>query len=494
MKRKFFSLLALCGLLLFGCTNNPDNNYENEGDGDLVFDENGSIVYDNVQLKMYSVTTGNDAASQDAIISEFNTLYDGLINVKVEHISRYDLEQLLQSTMEFDREAAPDLLFNHGARTNEYVEREWIQPMDYSFEKAGVPIDKDDYVESLLNSTTINGKVYGIPQDVHSTMIVVRKDILEKNNLSIPTTYQELVNVCETAIELAKAGNLYIRGENSDGFAATEWRKATSVTQYEPFPIAFGDMWVHEFLGYTAAVQNGATFVDEEGYPGWNSKETIQGLQILRDFSYPSETSVNKYALSKDYGADYDVGNQPFVRGNAIFKLLGPWEYPDNLTEFDSLLRNDGGSSNITTISLSNLFALDSTKEYASKIKGEGHAIMLSSTVDSLTKKCAAAVFADYMAYNSGIEWAKRGHLPAVKSVENSSTYKSAPEYEAYIKNWGSCDDYVVYTPTQYYSNVDAYFKNALQKSMSGKFLDTLVKDILNEEYEDCVDYIDLYA
>ena len=85
-------------------------------------------------------------------------------------------------------------------------------------------------------------------------------------------------------------------------------------------------------------------------------------------------------------------------------------------------------------------------------------------------------------------------YLPAVKSVENSSTYKSAPEYEAYIKNWGSCDDYVVYTPTQYYSNVDAYFKNALQKSMSGKFLDTLVKDILNEEYEDCVDYIDLYA
>ena len=40
---------------------------------------------------------------------------------------------------------------------------------------------------------------------------------------------------------------------------------------------------------------------------------------------------------------------------------------------------------------------------------------------------------------------------------------------------------------------VDSYFKNALQKSMSGTFIAQAIKDILNEEAEDCIDYIELY-
>ena len=157
--------------------------------------------------------------------------------------------------------------------------------------------------------------------------MMVRTDILEKNNLEIPTNYQELVEVCESAISKAKNGELYIRGENSSGYSATEWRKASSVDPYYPFPIAFGDMWVHEFLGHTAAVQNGGKLVNEEGKPGWNSAETETGLQILRDFVIPSATSLNKNALTKEYGADYDVGKQPFAAGDCIFKLLGPWDY-----------------------------------------------------------------------------------------------------------------------------------------------------------------------
>lgn len=154
----------------------------------------------------------------------------------------------------------------------------------------------------------------------------------------------------------------------------------------------------------------------------------------------------------------------------------------------------DGGSSNIQTMSMSNLFAKDSSKEYASKVKGEGHAFMLMSTVTSRTKQCAAMVFADWMVNNSSVEWAKRGHLPSLKSVENSSEYRSDPAYDAYIKNWGSCDDYIVIQPTQHYSYVDMYFKHCVQKAMSTQFKNSSVKSIMNEEYEDCVDYIDLYA
>ena len=148
------------------------------------------------------------------------------------------------------------------------------------------------------------------------------RDILEKNNLPIPTNYEELCSVADKAAELARNNNLWIRGENSEGYSATEWRKASTAEAYTAFPISYGDMWVHEFVDYTAAVQNGGSIVDEKGMPAWNSNETANGLQVLRDWIFPSEQSTNKTALSKDYGSSYDVGDAPFNSGKCIFKFL----------------------------------------------------------------------------------------------------------------------------------------------------------------------------
>lgn len=499
MKRKYLLILSAL-VLLGGCTKdkasstvlNPSSDVTDNGD--LQFDPNGDIVYSGVNLKMWSVTTGEDANTQDQIIDTFNSIYDGMIHVDVTHTSRYDLEALIRTTMEFDRASAPDIFFSHGSRAAEYVANGWLQPIEPYMNKAGLTIDRADFTESLLDSTTVNGSVYGLPQDVHSAMIVVRTDILEKNGLEMPTNYTELVEVCEQAIAKAKSGDLFIRGANSSGIDAATWRKAKTTEDYYPFPIAYGDMWVHEFAGYTAALQNGADLVAADGKPAWNSPEAASGIQVLRDWCMPSASSVNKKPLSKVYGSDYDVGNGPFRSGEAIFKLLGPWEYQSNLTEFDRDLKNDGGSANIDTVSMGKMFARDPASADAAKIKGEGHALMLMSTVESMTKRCAAMVFSDWMVNNAGIEWAKRGHLPALRSVQNSSDYKDDPAYGQYISNWGNCEDYVVVPPTPYYTYVDSYFKNVVQKAMASSFSNKEITALLKSEYDDCVDYIELYA
>lgn len=499
MMKKFFALIlvvliAILAFLCVGCTPKPDTDDPLEGDGDIVRDENGNIVYDNVKLTMWSVTTGDDANTQDEIIARFNEMYSGMINVTVNHITRYDLETLLTNTMQFDQENAPDMLFNHGSRTTEYVDNGWLQQVDFFFEKSGAVYDKADYVDSLLESVTVDGTSYGVPIDCHSAIMCVRKDILDKNNLPIPTNYAELVDVCDRAAKLAAENNLWIRGENSLGYGATEWRLASTAEPYTAFPISFGDMWVHEFVDYTASVQNGGSIVGSDGMPAWNTQETANGLQVLKDWIFPSETSSNKYAMSKDYGSSYDVGDTPFNSGNCIFKLQGPWAWQRELSTFDALFAKDGGSSNIVTRSLSGMFAKDSSKEYASKIKGEGHAITLLKTTKSYTKACAATLFMEYMANNGGIEWAKRGHLPAVRSVSNSNEYTSDPAYEAYIKYWGTANDYVVVPPTKFYSYVDSYFKQSAQKAISAAHKDETIKSILDKDYRDCVDYINLYS
>ena len=110
--------------------------------GDLKFNENNEIIYENIELNMWSVTTGDDAQTQDEIIAQFNDMYDGMIKINTTHISRYDLESLLTTTMEFDKENAPDLFFSHGSRAAEYVSKGWLLPIESYVEKAGLFIDK----------------------------------------------------------------------------------------------------------------------------------------------------------------------------------------------------------------------------------------------------------------------------------------------------------------------------------------------------------------
>jgi hypothetical protein len=218
MKKLLALLLALCMMIVPLVSCGDDNGGDGpvlEGDGDIVRDADGNIVYENVKLTMWSVTTGDDAATQDAIVAQFNQMYKGMIEVEVVHYSRYDLETLLGNTMQFDQENAPDLLFNHGSRATEYNDRGWLQEVDFFFEKSGALYDKADFVPSLLESVTIDGTAYGMPIDCHSAVLCIRVDILEKNGLKIPTTYAELVEVCDQAAELAANNNLWIRGENS---------------------------------------------------------------------------------------------------------------------------------------------------------------------------------------------------------------------------------------------------------------------------------------
>ena len=501
MKRKSLAILAtsFVGILALTSCGDETNSSNASGsdvtsldDGDIQRDDDGNIIYNNVNLKMWAVTTGDDANTQDSIIAGFNDAYNGMIKVSTEHISRYDMETRLSSTMSFDRENAPDLLFTHGARAATYNSNGWLQPIEPYATKADVLIDKDDYVASLLDAVTLSGRIYGLPQDVHSGMIEVRTDILEKNGLFIPKNYSELVTISEQAISLAKEGNLWIRGVNSDGIGTTTWRKASSLSQYYPFPISYGDMWVHEFFGYTAALQNGGKIIDENGYPAWDSNEVAAGLQVLRDWVNPTSGATNTHALSQNYGSGYDVGYTPFLRGDAIFKLNGPWEWAKDVNEFENEFKSDGGASNIETMNLSSILAKDSSKDYARYVKGEGHAFMLLSTVKSMTKASAAMVFADYMVNNAGITWAQRGHLPSLKSIENSSEYKDNEIYTNLISKWGTADDYQVIQPTPYYDYIDSYFKSAVSLALDANSMNKPIKQILDEKYQDCVDYIEL--
>lgn len=60
----------------------------------------------------------------------------------------------------------------------------------------------------------IDGKVYWYPYDYNLAMIYYRKDLYEKNNLSIPDTWSAFVDNCKATIEGRRKGCLFPIGSN----------------------------------------------------------------------------------------------------------------------------------------------------------------------------------------------------------------------------------------------------------------------------------------
>lgn len=58
-----------------------------------------------------------------------------------------------------------------------------------------------NYDPAVLEGSTFDGKIYGIPVDMGLIMVFYNKDIFAENNLSIPKTYDEFLQICQTLID-----------------------------------------------------------------------------------------------------------------------------------------------------------------------------------------------------------------------------------------------------------------------------------------------------
>lgn len=59
-------------------------------------------------------------------------------------------------------------------------------------------IDNNNYVKTVLDNATFNGKVYGVPLGLSVTMVWYNKDIFNKYGLKPPATWEELLTVVDT--------------------------------------------------------------------------------------------------------------------------------------------------------------------------------------------------------------------------------------------------------------------------------------------------------
>ncbi len=158
--------------------------------------------------------------------------------------------------------------------------------------------DYDDYgfADGSLAGVTYNGQLYGLPRNTDVLGFYYNKDMFAQYNLEVPTTWDELLTVCQT---LKDKGVSAIAMDGQDGWPLTHFTNCMAGT-------ILGADTYNVMLN---SVKNG-----DYSHAAWNTVMTAAAENASILFQPGFETT--------DYGTAMNL----FVNGQAAMFFMGSWE------------------------------------------------------------------------------------------------------------------------------------------------------------------------
>lgn len=421
--KKIKSVIALtlaaltCGTVAFAAGCNGDSS-STEPTGELQFDEQGNVIFENVNIKLATVVSGTDKAVFDQLVARFNNAYKGKIRIESDSTSQGIYETQVADRISHNSNA-PDLLMSHGKYHKNFADNGLIRPFNNVMELSGIEIDLSKYSEGLMkynNLGATDGSIYSIAADAQSTIVVYNKKQLEAIGYEkAPSNRVELLDAC-----------------------------AKYKAQYNKTPIAWADNDnstgnFQEYTFGTAILQNGGSIANAEGKCDWHTNTTNRAA-IQNAINAYRELYDNGYAV-RNYAKNNCISD--FVKGNCLFYFLAPWElsgliinYADQnkITEQQAIADYVGGAS------LGGWFAMgeNANQEYANYIYGDSHCFAMSKTVRNITKQAAILEFINWFTTSGTVaaKWAEAGHITSCKLAADSVEYKANAYASNYFANF----------------------------------------------------------
>lgn len=180
----------------------------------------------------------------------------------------------------------------------------WGYESLFKFVNAGLVVDmtkdvaaqKNIYIPALLKGATLNGKIYGLPLESGVGGVWYNKAIFAKYNLSVPKTWDEFLNVCET---LKKNGVSPLTGSMRDSW--------TGLQLY---------MYLVDRMGGESAFDNAA---NRRG--SFSDEAFVKANQVILDMV--KKGYFNENAL----GVNWGEGQQLMASGQTAMYVMGSWLY-----------------------------------------------------------------------------------------------------------------------------------------------------------------------
>lgn len=451
MKNKFFKTLlaiALCAVMILplaACTQN--NGGGNGGStGELQFDENGKVIFNNVSIRLETVVNGEDKDAFNALVETFNLEYNNRIRVNYVNTGATVYESTVAQEINYNNNA-PDLIMSHQKSHKNFQVNQLIQPLDDIISKSGIQINMSNYADGLAQYSKLGtSNLYSVPIDAQTMVVVYNKKVLADLGKTVPTNRQELLDVC--AAYKTQTGN-----------PAIAW--------------ATGGDYFGNYVYLTACLQNGAKLYDENTLKvDWYSNQ--ENRAALQDASESIRTLIND-GYAQINKSDSDNLNS-FMNGNSLFYFLCPWTLTSLVKSYSEQKKIDEAtlfSDYIGGACVSGWFAMkdNAQKDY---LFGDSHFFAMSKTCTDVNKQAAILEFINWFTTNAdaGQEWAKAGHVSASKVITAANEYKNA----AYVTNfmnafYPNIDNFVSVGVTTYYEPVINNLKGLFADTVNDKTL-----------------------
>lgn len=164
----------------------------------------------------------------------------------------------------------PDISSTVASQLVEMIDADAVMPVDNLIDSIG----RDRFLPNALREMTASdGSCYGVPLYMNTEAMWYRKDLLEKYNLDVPTTWEEMYQAAKTITE----------GENGEAYGAA-------------MPMGTNDMlatrWLHLYVRSA-----GETLITEDGKANMTSPTAIDGInywvKVFKDCSPADAMNYN---------------------------------------------------------------------------------------------------------------------------------------------------------------------------------------------------------
>ena len=471
MKRRKMGLafllpVALLAVPLTGCKGGRGGDEEEQDiyekpafEGELEYDDDGKIIFDNVEVTMWSIIGDPDLTVHKKLIEKFNDEYAGQINIKLVSQAHADYYPALETTYKNDFESFPDLCFMHNEKTATYANKNYLFPLaDDTLKDLGFRLDFSNVYENIDRVTKFNGVRFAVPVDAHGFITNFRTDIILKNGLgfdgntrAIPASRAEYQALLKNLKDKAAAGQLLIRNITKGQDHA--WKTAPLDWQPSCYQSTDPD-------GLSALYANGGSMTSADG-------KTITFHQNQGFKTYITDQVEN---WQKGYFTN-GTNTEYFPAGNVAMFNEGPWwasmSYEPMYNNAD--LTSVNASLHVTEDDVANYsrpytpmhpngwWSLDESSATAHKWYGNGHIMALTKHIADINVAAAAVEFMNWYIGGKGTYkingenkdayhlayWNSSGHMPAWKNVYNSEEYAFYKSTNVTLQALGNPEDII---------------------------------------------------
>lgn len=281
----------------------------------------------------------------------------------------------------------PDVMTYHLSRAPLALQEKVLSEItDKDLEEAG--LKKDDFFGAPLEAATHDGKLYAVPFDIHALVLYYNADLLKGSpylDAEGKLTGIQTMDDFEKALAWAKEKGVQTPVTYQSGGEAGVWR-----------------------VFYTLFSQQGGELVTNgEVLAGDNAEKAAKAIDTM------SKWRENGWAPEQ---AEYPASVALFSAGKSAFQLNGVWEVPT----YKDLEKNGKLGFKWSAVEVPPFMGKRATW-------ADSHAFAIPNRGDKTVsgeKRAAVMKVIGWMEKHA-ISWADAGHIPAYKSITESSEYKA---------------------------------------------------------------------